>query len=132
MVPRPTPSALAISATVTSWALYRPGPARSAPGRVWRADRPGGRGHGRRRGPPPQEDQLAALGLVLDAVVLWNTRYLDAIVEHLRGSGASAATPSPPSRQQSYDRCATRTHVIARTTANSDVTVRGSPCGDCS
>jgi hypothetical protein len=27
-----------------------------------------------------QEDQLAALGLVLNAVVLWNTHYLDAIV----------------------------------------------------
>jgi hypothetical protein len=34
-----------------------------------------------------QEDQLAALGLVLSAVVLWNTRYLDAIAESLRGSG---------------------------------------------
>jgi TnpA family transposase len=34
-----------------------------------------------------QEDQLAALGLVLNAVVLWNTRYLDAIIESLRGSG---------------------------------------------
>jgi TnpA family transposase len=34
-----------------------------------------------------QEDQLAALGLVLNAVVLWNTRYLDAIIEHLRESG---------------------------------------------
>jgi TnpA family transposase len=31
--------------------------------------------------------QLAALGLVLNAVVLWNTRCLDAIVESLRGSG---------------------------------------------
>jgi len=35
------------------------------------------------------EDQLAALGLVLNAVVLWNTRYLDAIVEDLRGKGLS-------------------------------------------
>ncbi|MFF1418802.1 hypothetical protein [Streptomyces sp. NPDC058280] len=26
-----------------------------------------------------QEDQLAALGPVLNAVVLWNTRYLDAV-----------------------------------------------------
>jgi TnpA family transposase len=34
-----------------------------------------------------QEDQLAALGLVLNAVVLWNTRYLDASVEHLCSSG---------------------------------------------
>jgi hypothetical protein len=34
-----------------------------------------------------QEDQLAALGLVLNAVVLWNTRCLDAIVEQLRQDG---------------------------------------------
>ena len=34
-----------------------------------------------------QENQVAALGLVLNAVVSWNTRYLDAIVESLRGSG---------------------------------------------
>lgn len=38
-----------------------------------------------------QEDQLAALGLVLDAVVLWNTRYLDAIVTELRCSGIPVA-----------------------------------------
>ncbi|MFA7764358.1 Tn3 family transposase [Streptomyces sp. NRRL S-448] len=34
-----------------------------------------------------QEDQLAALGLVLNAVVLWNTRYLDAAVTALREAG---------------------------------------------
>ena len=92
-----------------------------------------------------QEDQLAALGLVLNAVVLWNTRYLDAIVESLRGSGqpvrdeAAArlsplghahlnclvATPSPPSRLQSCSRCATRTHAMARTTESSDVARKG-------
>jgi TnpA family transposase len=31
-----------------------------------------------------QKDQLAALGVVLNAVVLWKTRYIDAIVEQLR------------------------------------------------
>ncbi|MFB4284280.1 Tn3 family transposase [Nonomuraea sp. MTCD27] len=31
-----------------------------------------------------QEDQLAALGLVVNAVVLWNSRYLSAIVDQLR------------------------------------------------
>jgi len=31
-----------------------------------------------------QEDQLAALGLALNAVVLWNTRYLDHAVDTLR------------------------------------------------
>jgi TnpA family transposase len=34
-----------------------------------------------------QEDQLAALGLVLNAVVLWTTRYLDAAPAHLRAQG---------------------------------------------
>ena len=34
-----------------------------------------------------QEDQLAALSLVLNAVVLWNTRYLDASVAALRAAG---------------------------------------------
>ncbi len=34
-----------------------------------------------------QEDQLGALGLVLNAVVLWNTRYIDAAVAALRSSG---------------------------------------------
>lgn len=34
-----------------------------------------------------QEDQLGALGLVLNMVVLWNTVYLDAIVKHLRQQG---------------------------------------------
>ncbi|MGP5220776.1 MULTISPECIES: Tn3 family transposase [Micrococcaceae] len=35
-----------------------------------------------------QEDQLGALGLVLNAVVLWNTRYTDAAIAALREAGA--------------------------------------------
>jgi TnpA family transposase len=38
-----------------------------------------------------QEDQLGALGLVLNAVVLWNTRYTDAAVGWLRGQGQEPA-----------------------------------------
>jgi TnpA family transposase len=34
-----------------------------------------------------QEDQLAALGLVVNAVVLWTTRYLDAAVAQLEADG---------------------------------------------
>jgi TnpA family transposase len=49
----------------------------------------GNRGQIRQAYREGQEDQLAALGLVLNAVVLWNTRYLDAIVEQLRESGQS-------------------------------------------
>lgn len=33
------------------------------------------------------EDQIGALGLVLNAVVLFNTRYMDAAVTKLRGDG---------------------------------------------
>src|SRR4051812_36840290 len=36
------------------------------------------------------EDQLGALGLVLNAAVLWTTRYLDAAVEQLRALPAEA------------------------------------------
>ncbi len=70
-----------------------------------------------------QEDQPGALGLVLNAVILWNTRYLDAALTELRGHGASvtdedvqrlsrwsqntstcwAATPSPQTpRERSF------------------------------
>jgi len=34
-----------------------------------------------------QEDQLGALGLVVNALVLWTTRYMDAAVTHLRAQG---------------------------------------------
>ena len=34
-----------------------------------------------------QEDQLGALGLVVNALVLWNTRYMDAAVTHLKAAG---------------------------------------------
>ncbi|MDQ0700989.1 hypothetical protein QF048_007516 [Streptomyces sp. W4I9-2] len=33
------------------------------------------------------EDQLGALGLVLNAIVLWTTRYIDAAVAQLRAEG---------------------------------------------
>ncbi len=38
-----------------------------------------------------QEDQLGALGLVLNAVILWNTRYLDAALTELRDQGVAVA-----------------------------------------
>ncbi len=37
-----------------------------------------------------QEDQLGALGLVLNAVVLWNTRFIDAAPTALRSQGEEA------------------------------------------
>jgi TnpA family transposase len=34
-----------------------------------------------------QEDQLGALGLVVNALILWNTRYMDAALNHLKSQG---------------------------------------------
>lgn len=42
------------------------------------------RGEIRRRYREGQEDQLGALGLVTNAVVLWNTVYLQAALDHLK------------------------------------------------
>jgi hypothetical protein len=47
----------------------------------------GQRGEVRRRYRQGQEDQLGALGLVLNCVVLWNTRYLDAAINYVREQG---------------------------------------------
>jgi TnpA family transposase len=48
----------------------------------------GQRGELRQRYREGQEDQLGALGLVVNAVVLWNTRYLGAALARARASGA--------------------------------------------
>ena len=47
----------------------------------------GQRGELRQRYREGQEDQLGALGLVLNAIVLWNTRYMNAALDHLRAQG---------------------------------------------
>jgi len=47
----------------------------------------GQRGELRQRYKEGQEDQLGALGLVLNATILWNTMYLDRILDHLRETG---------------------------------------------
>ena len=38
-----------------------------------------------------QEDQLGALGLVVNAIVLWNTRYMDAVLSQLQADGDAIA-----------------------------------------
>jgi TnpA family transposase len=53
---------------------------------VARATFHGQRGELRQRYREGQEDQLGALGLVVNAVVLWNTRYLDAALAQDRAS----------------------------------------------
>jgi TnpA family transposase len=47
----------------------------------------GQRGQLRQRYREGQEDQLGALGLVINAIVLWNTRYQDAALHQLRRTG---------------------------------------------
>jgi len=55
-----------------------------------------------------QEDQLAALGLVLNAVALWTTRYLDAAIVQTGSRRAAGTRSSPPSPRRACVRCATR------------------------
>jgi TnpA family transposase len=45
------------------------------------------RGELRQRYREGQEDQLSALDLVVNALVLWNTRYMDAALNYLRSKG---------------------------------------------
>jgi len=47
----------------------------------------GQRGQLRQRYREGQEDQLGALGLVVNAIVLWNTRYQNAALDQLRRDG---------------------------------------------
>jgi hypothetical protein len=47
----------------------------------------GKRGELRQRYRQGQEDQLGALGLIVNAVVLWNTIYMDAALNQLRNEG---------------------------------------------
>ncbi len=71
----------------------------------------GQRGELRKRYREGQEDQLGALGLVVNAVALWNSFYLDRAVEHLREQGEEAreedlARVSPLAREH--------VHVLGR------------------
>ena len=53
-------------------------------GTVWRRDVfHGKRGELYQRYREGQEDQLSALGLVVNMIVLWNTLYMDAVLEQL-------------------------------------------------
>jgi len=47
----------------------------------------GQRGELRQRYREGQEDQLGALGLVVNIIVLWNTLYLDKAITQLRAAG---------------------------------------------
>ena len=47
----------------------------------------GQRGELRQRYREGQEDQLGALGLVVNAIVLWNTLYMEAALNQLRAEG---------------------------------------------
>lgn len=47
----------------------------------------GKRGELRQRYREGQEDQLGALGLVVNIIVLWNTIYIDAVLRRLRNEG---------------------------------------------
>ncbi|PDV98971.1 Tn3 family transposase [Candidatus Chloroploca asiatica] len=47
----------------------------------------GQRGELRQRYREGQEDQLTALGLVVNAIIVWNTMYMERVLDHLRATG---------------------------------------------
>jgi TnpA family transposase len=70
----------------------------------------GKRGQGMQAYRTGQEDQLGPLGLVLNAAVLWTTRYLDVAVAQLRAVPAGErSTRSWTRTSLACPRCATRT-----------------------
>ena len=52
----------------------------------------GKRGELRQRYREGQEDQLGALGLAVNIIVLWNTIYMDAALDQLRAAGFDVCT----------------------------------------
>ncbi|MBV9645111.1 MAG: Tn3 family transposase [Verrucomicrobia bacterium] len=57
-------------------------------GRISRKVFHGQRGELRQRCREGQEEQLSALELVVNALILWTSRYMDAALNHLRTTGA--------------------------------------------
>nr|WP_241745705.1 Tn3 family transposase [Streptomyces lydicus] len=97
------------------------------------------------------EDQIGALGLVLNALVLFNTRYMDAAVNQLRADGFDVRDEEWPASPRSYGttstcsagtrssspncraacaRCATRTRPKRCDPGEGDRHRRGCPGGD--
>ncbi len=81
----------------------------------------GQRGQLRQRYREGQEDQLGALGLVLNAIVLWNTRYLDAALTQLRSGGH----PAEDSDVQRLPRSFTTTSTCSAATTSPTPTASG-------
>jgi len=69
---------------------------------IWAPARPGGQDfHGKKgelyqRYHEGMEDQLGALGLILNCVVPWNTRYISAALDALRARGTPYSTRTLP------------------------------------
>jgi TnpA family transposase len=71
-----------------------------------------------------QEDQLGALGLVLNAVVLWNTRYMDAAIRDRRVSySCSGSASDVPSTSCAAIRASTTSREIPSSPRTSAATL---------
>lgn len=60
------------------------------------------RGELRQRYREGQEDQLGALGLVVNTIVLWNTLYIDAALQQLRAEGFPCSRKMSPGCRRWY------------------------------
>lgn len=69
----------------------------------------GKRGELRQQNREGQEDQLGALGLVLNIIVLWNTIYIEAVLDQLRQQGHPVNTEDVTS----CPHCSTSTSICS-------------------
>ena len=67
-----------------------------------------------------QEDQLGALGLVVNMIVLWNTLYMNKAIEHLKTTGMEV-------REEDIKRLTPLGHEHVRLTGRYDFTLTAKP-----
>lgn len=82
------------------------------------------RGELRQRYREGQEDQLGALGLVLNAVILWNTRYIEAALTALREQGRQSLDDADVARLSPLGDAHINVHGRYAFTTLTDATLR--------
>ena len=80
----------------------------------------GGKGEARKKYQEGVEDQLGALGLVVNMIVLWNTLYINKAIEYLKATGVDV-------REEDVKRLTPLGHEHIRLTGRYDFTLTAKP-----
>jgi hypothetical protein len=80
----------------------------------------GRKGEARKKYQEGLEDQLGALGLVVNMIVLWNTLYMNKAIEHLKATGVEV-------REEDIERLTPLGHEHIRLTGRYDFTLKANP-----